>query len=184
MAQNNKRNLDLPLLLPLGLLLVEIIVVVVFLVTGIEITQYLLYFFIILGIYLLYQLSRQLLIRFRVAQAKRRQQEAADLAESGQPMEALKIWKKSLLQLPKDQYLETLARMKSVYEEQEMIKGAQQVQAILAKSRAFFDMPRNFKEMTAEDRRNWQNEAFELRNMINKLPVKKGQDLTDIKTDI
>jgi hypothetical protein len=180
MDQNRKRNLDLPLLLPLGLLIVEIIAIIVLLAIGIEITQYLLYFFIILGIYLLYQLSRQLLIRYRVARARNQQQEAAELAESGQPMEALKIWKKSLLQLPKDQYLETLALMESVYEEQEMIKGAQQIKAILEKSRMFFDTPRNFKEMTAEDRRNWQNEAFELRNMINKLPVQKGQDLSDL----
>jgi hypothetical protein len=180
MAKNKKRRLDLPLLLPIGLLLLEIIVFVVLILTGFEITQYLLYFFIILGVYLIYQIARQVITRWRVAKAVRKAEEAQKLADSDQPLEAISIWKKSLLQLPRDNYLETLDRMKTVYESLEMTPAVQQVEAILAKSREFFEMPRNYRQMSREDRDNWRNKALELRKMIDKLPIKKGQDLSEI----
>ncbi len=173
MAQNKKKRIDLPLLLPLGLLLVEIIAIVVLLVIGFEITQYLLYFFIILAVYLIYQISRQLLTRTRVMRAIRQKEEGERLAEAGESIQAIQIWKKSILQLPQEQYIDTLEKMAEVYGVLNMTAAVQQTKAILQESRTFFEAQVDYQKMNPKERREWQGKAYQLREMINKLPTTK-----------
>ena len=183
MRDQNKNKPNLSLLLPLGLLLVEVIAIVVLLLTGFEINQTLIFFFVLLGIFFLWQVGRQLFTQRRVKQAIKKTREADNIAESGRPLEAMKIWKNLLLSLPRDKYLETLAKMEKVYENLEMEEAVQQVKAIHSESLEFFDMTRNIKRITAKDRRKWQARAYELRKMISALPEEKGQSLSDVKPE-
>lgn len=183
MTDQNKKRPKLSLLLPLGLLVVEVIAILVLLLTGFEITQTLIYFFVLLGIFLIWQVSRQLITKWRVKQAIKKAREAESIVESGRPMEAMKIWKKFLLSLPRDEYLEILSKMENVYKNQEMDEAVQQVKAIHSESLEFFEMTRNIKRITPKDRRKWQARAYELRKMISALPEKKGQSLSDVKPE-
>lgn len=183
MTDQNKNRTNLSLLLPLGLLLVEVIAIVILLATGFEINQTMIFFFFLLGIFLLWQIGRQLITQYRVKQAVKKTREADSIAESGRPMEAMKIWKKLLLSLPRDKYLETLSKMEKVYKNQEMEEAVQQVKAIHSESLEFFDMTQNIKRITAKDRRKWQARAYELRKMISALPEEKGQSLVDVKPE-
>lgn len=183
MTNQNKNRANLSLLLPLGLLLVEVIAIVVLLLSGFEINQTLTFFFVLLGIFLLWQVGRQLITQWRVKQAIKKTSEADSIALSGRPMDAMKIWKKLLLSLPRDKYLETLSKMENVYKDEEMEEAVQQVKAIHSESLEFFDMTRNIKRITAKDRRKWQARAYELRKMISALPEKKGQSLSDVKPE-
>lgn len=183
MTDQNQKRPNLSLLLPLGLLVVEVIAILVLLLTGFEITQSLIFFFVLLGIFLLWQVGRQLLTEWRVKQAIIRAREAESIAESGRPMEAMKIWKNLLLSLPREKYLETLSKMEKTYKDQEMDDAIQQVKAIHSESLEFFDMTQNTKRITPKDRRKWQARAYELRKMISALPEKKGQSLSDVKPE-
>jgi len=183
MTDQNKKGPNLTLLLPLGLLLVEVIAIVVLLLTGFEINQTLIFFLALLGIFLLWQVGRQFFTQWRVKQAIKKASEADSIAEAGRPMEAMKIWKKLLLSLPRDKYLQTLANMEKVYKDQEMEEAVQQVKAIHSESLEFFDMTQNIKRITPKDRRKWQARAYELRKMISALPEEKGQSLSDVKPE-
>ena len=183
MTDQNKKRPNLSLLLPLGLLLVEVIAILVLLLTGTEITQSLIYFFVLLGIFLFWQVGRQLLTEWRVKQAINKAREADSIAKSGRPMAAMKIWKKILLSLPRDKYLDTLSKMEDTYKDQGMKEAIQQVRAIHSESVEFFNMTQNIKRITPKDRRNWQARAYELRNMISALPEEKGQSLSDVKPE-
>lgn len=183
MIDKNKKRPNLALLLPLGLLVVEAIAILVLLLTDTEITQSLIYFFVLLGIFLLWQVGRQLLTEWRVKQAINKARQAESIAESGRPMEAVKIWKKVLLSLPRDKYLEVLANMEQAYKNEEMEAAIQQVKAIHSESIEFFNMTQNIKRITPKDRRNWQARAYELRKMISALPEEKGQSLSDVQPE-
>jgi hypothetical protein len=173
MAENKKKQPNWPLLLPIGLLLVDIIVIVVMRIAGYGISQYLFFFFILLGIFLLYQIGKQLIALWRVQSAIGKLGDAQKLAESGQPMEAVKLWKKLLLSLPRDKYLEVLSLIEDTYKHENMSKAVQQVKAVYSESIEFFKMTKNVEQITAKDRRDWQARAYELRNMISVLPEEK-----------
>lgn len=183
MTQENKKQHNLSLLLPAGLLLLEIVAVIVLLASGYEITEFLLTFFILLGLFLLFQVARQLFTTWRVNRSFKRINAADEFAESGQPLEAIKIYKKNLLSLPKEKFLNVLFKMRRIYEEQNMVEAVQQVKAIHSESLEFFEMTKNRKRASYNDRRNWQARAIELRNMIKALPIEKGQDLSDVRQE-
>ena len=98
-------------------------------------------------------------------------------------MAALKIYKDLLLQLPRDEFMKTLNRMKDLYQNQGMDKAVEQVDAIRAESEAFFEKTSVAKRITLKDRREWQAKAIELRNMIQALPVEEDQDLADVHSE-
>ena len=162
------------------MLLIEIVVIVIFLVSGYEITPFLLYFLIFLGIFLIYQIVRQVQFSWQSKRAAKEVEIAESLVKAGKPMEAIKKWKEVLLKLPKNQYLATLSKMEKTYENQEMKEAVQQVKAISSESIEFFEMTRQINRVSPQDRRRWQARAFELKNMIQALPEEKGQDLSDL----
>jgi len=169
---------NLSLLLPALVILLEVIVIVVLVTLGYEITQFLLFFFILLGIFLIAQIGQQLYTRWRLKQAIQKLDHAQELLESGQPLEAIKLWKRLLLSLPRDKYLVVLSKMKAVYQDQNMTEAVQQVSAVHSESKKFFSMTQDVKKVTHKDRRAWQNQAYKLRKMINALPEKKDPDRT------
>lgn len=183
MKEKNNNRVNLALLLPLGLLIIEIIVVVVLLGSGYEISEFLFIFLIFLALFLLYQISRQLWIGWQMKKAIAGLERAEELADSGKPLEAIKQWKQILLNLPQEKYLDVLHRMEETYDTQDMTKAVQQVRAIQSESIEFFEMTKVAKNFTPQDRRKWQARAYELQKMIKALPVKKGQDLSDVKPD-
>ena len=183
MRQENIKQLNLSLLLPVGLLLLEIVAVIVLIASGYKITEFLLTFFILLGVFLIFQITRQLFTTWRVKRAVKQINAADELADSDQPLEAIKIYKNNLLSLPRERFLNVLFKMQRIYEEQNMIAAIQQVKAIHSESIEFFEMTQNIKRASYKDRRNWQARAIELRNMIKSLPVEKGQSLSDTKPD-
>lgn len=170
MTEQKKRQPNLPLLMPVGLLILEIIVFLVMWLAGYEINQTLFFFFILLGLFLLYQIAKQLFSVLRVRSAVKGLENARARLEAGQPMAAIAEWKKLLLGLPRDKYLEVLALMEETYQNEDMPKAAQQVKQIHSESIAFFNTTQNVKKITAQERRDWQTKALELRSMIKALP--------------
>lgn len=180
MTEENKKGINLNLILPAGLLLLLVIVFVVLVVAGYQITQFLFYFFLLLGIFLVFQVAKQLITEWRVKQAIKKIDDADLLAESGQPMEAIKLWKNLLLSLPKDQYLEVLRKMEETYQDQNMTKAVEQVKAIFSESLTYFKMAKGADRGTPKDKQDWRTRAYELRNMIKALPEAPDQNLTDV----
>lgn len=183
MNKENKKPLELNLILPLSLLILEAIIVIVLLATGYEITQFLLFFFILLGVFLVYQIGRHLAAKWRINQALTKIKEGQALADAGKQMEAIKLWKSLLFSLPQEHFIDVLQRMKAAYENRNMDEALQQIKAIQAESKDFFKMTRNLRKATPQDRRNWQARAFELQKMVNALPEEPGQDLSDTKPE-
>ena len=183
MTEENNNRINLALLLPLGLLIIEIIAVVVLLGSGYEISEFLFIFLSFLALFLIYQISRQVWVGRQMKKAIAGMEKAKGLIDTKKPLEAIKQWKKILLNLPQEEYLDVLTRMEKIYDSQEMTKAVQQIRAIQSESIEFFQMTKVAKNLTQKDRRKWQTQAFELQKMIRALPVKKGQDLSDVKPD-
>jgi len=183
MIEQNRKPFDLSLILPLFLLILEVVAIVVLVTTGYEITQFFVFFFILLGAFLVFQVGRQLFARWRIRQAVTKVKEGQALAEAGENLRAIRLWKCLLFSLPKEQFLDVLHRMETIYEEEHMDEAVQQVQAIQAESKEFFEMTRNLRKATPQDRRNWKALALELQKMIKALPEEPGLDLSDTKPE-
>jgi tetratricopeptide (TPR) repeat protein len=182
--QNKKnRKIDWLLILPAGLLLIEGISVVVLLATGYEITQPMMFFLLLLAAFLAFQVWQHLSVRIRVQKAVAKIDEGKVFIDSGQPFEAIGLWKELLLSLPRDKYLDVLNMLEDVYGEQNMNEAVQQVKAIRSESLNFFEMTRDPQKATAKDRKDWQARALELRKMIKALPTEAGQDLSESLED-
>lgn len=182
MTENKKQRLNPLLLLPAGLLVLEIVIYIILGIAGYEITKSLTTVFILFAIFLIYQIGKQLYLKWRVTNAVKKIETAQELADSGSPMMAIRLWKKLLLNLPKEHYLDVLSAMKETYQQAGMIDAVQQVKAIQSESIEFFEWTRNVEGRTAKDRRKWQNRAIALRTMVKALPDEKGESLSD--TDI
>ena len=179
MVNNTKRKIDWLLILPAGLLLIEGIIVIVLLATGYEITQPMMFFFILLAAFLAFQVWRHLSTRIRVQKAVAKIDEGITLVDSGEPFEAIRLWKELLLSLPRDKYLDVLNKLEDTYGEQNINEAVQQVKSIRSESLNFFEMTKNPQKATAKDRKDWQARALELRKMIKALPTEPGQDLSE-----
>lgn len=179
MKNNKNKKVDWLLILPASLLLIESIIVVVLLATGYEITQPMMFFFILLAAFLSFQVWRHLSIRIRVKRAVAKIKEGKALIDSGQPYEAISLWKELLLSLPRDKYLDVLTMLEDIYEEENIDEGVQQVRVIRSESLNFFEMTKNPQKATAKDRKDWQARTVELRIMIKALPTEPGRDLSE-----
>lgn len=179
MVNNTKRKIDWLLILPASLLIIESIIVVVLLAVGYEITQPIMFFFILLAAFLSFQVWRHLSVRIRVKRAVAKIDEGKTLIDSDQPFEAIELWKELLLSLPREKYLDVLNMLGTTYEEQDLNEGVEQVKAIRSESLNFFEMTKNPQKATANDRKDWQARALELRKMIKALPTEPGQDLSE-----
>lgn len=174
MAENKKTQQNWPLLLPIGLLIVEGIVVAIMLLTGFTISQYLFYFFILLGVYLIYQIGKQLFILLRVNNAMKKFTEAKHLAETDKPFEAIKAWKRLLLQLPKEKYLEVLSLLEETYQKLGMAKAVQQTKNLHSESIEFFELTSQKEKPSNKERQTWQLRVNEIRKMIINLPEEEN----------
>ncbi len=183
MVDKNKRKIDWLLILPGSLLLIEGIVVSVLISSGYKISQPMIFFLVLLAGYLVFQLWQHLSTRFRVQNSVNKINDGKVMVESGQPFEALKLWKELLLNLPRENYLDVLAMLEEVYLDQEMNAGIQQIKAIRSESLNFFEMTRETKKATAKDRKDWQAKAFAVRQMIKALPTEPDQELSDVKDE-
>jgi len=183
MSEQSKLPLDLNLILPAALLILEVIAIIILVLTGYKITQFLLIFFILLGAFLVFQVGRQLFARWRIHQAVTKVKEGQMLADAGKNLRAVRLWKSLLFSLPEKGFFDVLQRIASAYKEEDMPEAVQQAHAIQAESRGFFEMTRNLRKATPKDRRNWKARALELQKMIKALPEKPGQDFTDTKPE-
>jgi hypothetical protein len=179
MSETKKKRTDMLLLLPAGLLLLEGIIVVIFLATGYEIKESFLYFLLLLAAFLIFQIGRQISRRLRVQKSIGKVEDGKALVETGQPFEAIKLWKELLLSLPRDKYLEVLDMLEATYENENLAAGVQQIKAIRNESLNFFEMTKNPQRTTANDRKEWQTQALKLRKMVKALPTEPDQNLTD-----
>jgi hypothetical protein len=170
MAERKDTQPNWPLILPIGLLIIELIVFVVMRLTSFTISEYLFYFLILLGFYLLYQIGKQLLILVRVRGTMKKLSEAKHFAESGHPLKAIREWKKLLLQLPKKKYLEVLASMEETYQALGMMEAVRQTKNVHSESIEFFALTGQDKRPTNNERKEWQLRANEIRKMIKDLP--------------
>jgi hypothetical protein len=177
MTKANKLKQNLPLLLPAGLLLLEITAIVVIIASGYEVTTYFFFFAALLSFFLIYQIGQQLTIKRRVNKALKDIDKAEDLINDGKTMAAIKLWKDLLISLPKKQYLNVLSRMESTYQEQAMSNAVKQVKIIKSKSKKFFEMTGSGKKLTPKERQAWQSQALELQNMVHALPEDKASDI-------
>ena len=142
MTPNKEKSVNFSLFLPLALLILEIIAVILLVLTGYEITPFLMFFLILLGVFLLYQIGRQLIARWRINQAVTKIKEAQALADAGELLKAITLWKSLLLSLPEAHFFDVLNRMENAYEKVQMQEAVQQVRAIQSESPAFFEMTR------------------------------------------
>ena len=179
MENDSNIKLDLRLLLPAGLLILETVAFIVLLVIGFEITPLMTFFFIIIGIFLSFQVSRQLALRVRVQKSLDRMKEGKKLIKEGHTFKAIKLWKELLSNLPKSEYKDVLDLLEETYGAQNMNAAVQQVKAIRSESLNFFEKTKNPQKATIHDRREWQTTALEIRKMIKALPTEPNQDLSE-----
>jgi transcriptional regulator of acetoin/glycerol metabolism len=174
MTESNRKQPNWPLLLPIGLLIVEITVVIVMLALNYTITQYLFFFLLLLALFLVYQIGKQLLMNRRLKKMVNEMVAAKELADSGKPMEAVKEWKKLLLALPREAYLEALNQLEDVYKQMEMPQAVKQVKTIHSESIEFFNATENIQRMSIQDRQNLQTRSNQIRDMIRALPEEEN----------
>jgi hypothetical protein len=174
MTESNRKQPNWPLLLPIGLLIVEITVVIVMLALNCTITQYLFFFLLLLALFLVYQIGKQLLMNRRLKKMVNEMVAAKELADSGKPMEAVKEWKKLLLALPREAYLEALNQLEDVYKQMEMPQAVKQVKTIHSESIEFFNATENIQRMSIQDRQNLQTRSNQIRDMIRALPEEEN----------
>lgn len=179
MSETKKKRIDMLLILPAGLLLLEGIILIGLLAAGYEIKQSFMYFLILLAAFLIFQIGRQLSTRLRVQKSIGKVEDGKALVDSGKPFEAIKLWKGLLLSLPRDKYLAVLDMLEETYREENLTDGVQQAKAIRNESLNFFEMTKNPQHTTSNDRKEWQAKAMKLRRMVKALPTEPGQDLSD-----
>ncbi len=178
MTEENKKRIDMSLVLPIGLILIEVIAVIGLMGFGYEISEFLSAFLIFLGIFLVLQIAQQLLLKQQIKKAATGAKRAVELADSDQPMEAIKAWKDVIFSLPKEKYLDALARMGKIYQAQEMTNAVQKVKDIHAESIALFDMSQNVRRTSQKDRHDFQSRTSKLRQMVQELPEKNTQTIS------
>ena len=88
-------------------------------------------------------------------------------------MAAIKEWKKLLLNLPEDKYLEILQRMETIYAQEDMQEAVKETKMVHAESVEFFEAFSAINNHQMITRQDWQNKAISLRNMIRALPEEK-----------
>ena len=170
MAGNKSRQMNLPLLLPLAGLIVELIVFVILRSYNITISPSMLFFFALIGLLLAYQIVLQIIQLVKVNMAVNKSQDVKAMVEAGNGLEAIKIWKKNLLVLPRNQYLQTLDDVVNTYQKLEMPKGVKAAQDLIKNSHEFFDMVNSAEKATPEIRQQWRVKSNELRKMVQDLP--------------
>jgi hypothetical protein len=170
MAGKKSRQMNLPLLLPLGGLIIEGIVYIVLISYNVKISQSLAFFLILIGGLLAYQVVMQVIQLVKVNVAISKSEKAKELVDSGNGIEAIKEWKKHLQILPRDQYLETLDEMVNAYQKLEMDDGVKAAKDLIKNSHEFFDMVNNAEKATPEARQQWREKSNALRNMVKELP--------------
>lgn len=174
MAEPDEKRINWPLLLPIGLLMVEIIAVIVMLALNTTITQYLFFFLLLLSLFLIYQIAKQLIMNHRLTKMVAEMAAAEELADTGKPMEAVKAWKKLLPALPREAYLEVLDQLEDTYMQMEMSKAAKQVKTIHSESIEFFNATENVRRMNMQDRQTLQARLNAIRAMILALPEEEN----------
>ena len=95
MAGNKSRQMNLPLLLPLAGLIVELIVFVILRSYNVTISPSMLFFFALIGLLLAYQIVLQIIQLVKVNMAVNKSQDVKAMVEAGNGLEAIKIWKKT-----------------------------------------------------------------------------------------
>jgi hypothetical protein len=170
MAGKNKNRINLPLLLPVAGLVIEGIVFLILVSYNVEISQSLTFFLLLIASLLLYQVVMQIIQLVKVNTAIKKSNDAKQWAESGREMDAIKEWKKQLLILPRDKYLEILDDVVNTYQKLEMKNGVQKAEHLIKSSHEFFDMINSAKKATPTARQEWQEKSNDLRKMVNELP--------------
>ena len=170
MAGKNKRSVNFSLLLPVAGLIIEIIAILILKSYNVEFDQNLLFFLLLIGAILLYQIIMQIIQVVKVNLAVKKSADVKALVESGQGLEAIKAWKKELLILPRDQYLVVLDDVLNAYQTLDMKNGVQKTEHLIKKSNEFFDLVTNTKKPTPEAREEWQKQSIALRKMVKELP--------------
>lgn len=183
MEKEKRRPIHPNILFPGIMLLLEGAIIVGLLLLNYELTPILLFSFVLVAGMMLFRIVKHLRMEGQVLQAVHKLEEVDKLAASGKPMEAVLQWKYLLHNLPRVEYLQVLSKIEKVYEEQAMSAAVQQVKAIVAESKTFFEMTRDVKKVTAEDQRHWQAQATKLREMIDALPTHPGQTLEEAISD-
>jgi hypothetical protein len=179
----NKTSINWALMLPIGLLLLEAIAVLVLITAGYQINQVLFFFLIFLAIFLVYQISRQLSIQWRVKHASSQLMQAQALIDSEKPMEAIKLLKEALFSLPESDYLSALKLMEQTYTKENMGDAVTQINAIQSESIQLFDMRKKAQRFTQQDKHDWQVQADKVRKMIQGLPDEMEQSLSEARAD-
>lgn len=170
MAGSKSRNMNLPLLLPLGGLLIEAIVVLILRSYNVELSQSLTFFLLLIGALLAYQVILQIIQLVKVNVAVNKSEKVKALVDAGKGIEAIKEWKKNLLILPRDQYLETLDEVVNTYQKLEMPNGVKAAKDLIKNSHEFFDMINSAEKATPEARQQWREKSNALRKMVMDLP--------------
>lgn len=170
MAGKKSRQMNLPLLLPIAGLVIEIIVYLILISYNVEISPSLMFFLLLIGGLLAYQVVLQIIQVIKINVAVNKSDNVKALVESGQGIEAIKVWKKNLLILPRDQYLETLNEVVNTYQKLDMPNGVKAAQDLIKNSHEFFDMVNNAEKATPEVRQEWRVKSNSLRQMVKDLP--------------
>ncbi len=172
LQQKTKQNW--PLVFPTALLILDISAIVILSFLDFSIPPIFWGLSIIIGIFLLFQVTRQILIRHRISQAKARLMQANNLAKKGAFLKAIFIWKQTLLSLPTDHYLDILNRIHQAYLSLDMPEAAEKTREIKADSITIFEMIKNIKQLSMQQRFALNQKIVSLRESIQKLPENKS----------
>ena len=168
-----KTKINWPLILPAVLLILDISAVVTLWLLNFFISPIFWGLSITISIFLMFQVTRQMLIRHRIRQAKAQLAQANNLAKKGAFLKAILIWKQTLLSLPTDHYLDILNRIHQAYLALDMPEAAEKTRKIKADSITIFEMINNIKKLSMIQRFALNQKILSLRESIQDLPENK-----------
>ena len=175
MSDKPKFHPNWSLLIPEILLLIEAIAFITMRQMGYKISRNIQYIFIAFGLFLIYRIAKHYILTWRVRKAIRQLKSVEKWIETNQPMAAIREWKKLLLNLPQEKYLQVLTLMEKVYAQENMPKATQAVKMVYAESIEFFEAVSGNNKEKLMDQQDWQNRVVNLRNMIRALPEEKDK---------
>lgn len=173
MTQKKQREINLPLILPISLLVVTIVVVIFLNIANVEYPGYLNIIFVLFAFYLIFQIYRYYSYELGFKLALKNLDAANDLAKMGKELEAIKKWKSILLQLPKEDFISVLGKMKAVYKNLDMPAGITQVQKIQDNFSEYLVISKGKKEFSDDERKIIQDLGKELKTLVDNLADEK-----------
>jgi hypothetical protein len=159
-----------PLVFPAVLLILDISAIVILSFLGFSISPIFWGLSTSIGVFLMFQVTQQIWIRRRIRRTNAQLTQANLLTQKGEFIEAILVWKQTLLSLPTDHYLDILNHIQQAYLALDMPEAAQKTLEIKAESLTIFEMIKDIKRLSMQQRYALNQRILALRKSIQELP--------------